>query len=330
MKERRLADGSVAYYWVPRCQDRVEGFSITSEALGKRYATAVERAEFLNACLRDWRTGKRSGREAVSPKYGTIDWLFTTYCQTERFSELAARTKPSYRKAMERLSDVVTKEGKRAGTYLLVNVTALAVDKLYAKLRVGQNGQAVHKQANFAIWLAGRAWRMIQRREPMAFPAINPFEGVERVWKRTAKKAATRDEAYALSNVLNEMGHPHLGLVPLVCYEWHQRPENVLAGHLRWADWRAPSHPNAVRVEHHKTREEVWLPLQDGGVKLYPEIEEYLRDSRGSGHRLCSLPASEGHAAPIRRHMPNTWCKPLENGPGCRVTSPWMPAGTAA
>ena len=214
-------------------------------------------------------------------------------------------------------------------------MTALAVDKLYAKLRVGQNGQAVHKQANFAIWLAGRAWRMIQRREPRVFPAVNPFEGVERVWKRTAKKAATRDEAYVLSKALKEMEHPHLGLVPLVCYEWHQRPENVLAGYLRWADWRPPSHPNAVRVEHHKTREEVWLPLQDGGVKLYPEIEEYLAGTRaarsiGGAHSrqarampsvfgaLCPTPGASrsktGRAAVLRHHG----CVPARRHDGTR------------
>ena len=32
--------------------------------------------------------------------------------------------------------------------------------------------------------------------------------------------------------------------VPLISFEWHQRPENVLAGHLTWADFRPPAHPS--------------------------------------------------------------------------------------
>jgi hypothetical protein len=52
-------------------------------------------------------------------------------------------------------------------------------------------------------------------------------------------------------------GEPHLAAVPLICFEWHQRPENVLAGHLTWADYRPAERPNAVRVLHHKTGEVV-------------------------------------------------------------------------
>ena len=124
--------------------------------------------------------------------------------------------------------------------------------------------------------LAARAWRIVKRRYPDAFPETNPFEDMERDWKRTPKKAATRMETYALAHALKDLGHPHLGLVPLVCYEWHQRPENVLGGCLKWSDIRPASHPTSVRIEHHKTGEEVWLPLDDGDKLLYPEIEAYL------------------------------------------------------
>ena len=82
--------------------------------------------------------------------------------------------------------------------------------------------------------------------------------------------------------------------MPLVCYEWHQRPENVLAGHLRWADWRSPEQPDAVRVEHHKTGEEVWLPLEDekeeGKELLFPEIENYLAELPRLGPAIVMRP----------------------------------------
>ena len=89
-------------------------------------------------------------------------------------------------------------------------------------------------------------------------------------------KPATREEAYALHTALVAAGQQHLAAVPLICFEWHQRPENVLAGHLSWADYRSPERPDAVRILHHKTGELVWLPLSDADGPLFPELTEYL------------------------------------------------------
>ena len=73
-------------------------------------------------------------------------------------------------------------------------------------------------------------------------------------WNDTTK-AASRPEAYALHQALVAAGEPHLAAVPLICFEWHQRPENVLAGHLTWTELPASDRPNTVRIEHHKTGE---------------------------------------------------------------------------
>src|SRR5262249_49934814 len=53
-------------------------------------------------------------------------------------------------------------------------------------------------------------------------------------------------------------------------------PENVLAGHLTWTDYRPPNGPNAVRILHHKTDALVWLPLADQRGPLFPELTAYL------------------------------------------------------
>lgn len=298
MTERRLAGGQVAYYWHPNRRDVGAGFGIRCEALGTGYGAAVDRANYLNRVLDDWRAGHGEGQSDGPTRFGSLAWLFAAYEQTKSFEELSERTKPGYRKAMERLTEIKTKEGRRAGDYLLKSLTPLAADKLYAKLRLGKKGQEIFRQANLSIWLVGRAWRTVQRRYPDLFPEVNPFEGLQRDWKRTAKKAATREEAYALSNTLKQMGHPHLGLVPLVCYEWHQRPENILAGHLRWSDVRPASRPNAVRLEHHKTRVEVWLPLEDEGARLFPEIEAYLAELPRLGTPIVLTPGKRGPSRP--------------------------------
>jgi hypothetical protein len=63
----------------------------------------------------------------------------------------------------------------------------------------------------------------------------------------------------------------------VICFEWLQRPENVLAGVLRWPDCRSKEWPNAIKILHHKTGATVWHPLEDtvdgAAVQFYPEAE---------------------------------------------------------
>lgn len=109
---------------------------------------------------------------------------------------------------------------------------------------------------------------------PSVVPLNNPFKGLEH--GKGTERPASRAEAYALHHALIAADEPHLAAVPLICFEWHQRPENVLAGHLTWADYRAGDPPNAVCVQHHKTGETVPLPLPDQDGPLFPELIEYL------------------------------------------------------
>jgi hypothetical protein len=92
--------------------------------------------------------------------------------------------------------------------------------------------------------------------------------------------------------------------VPLICFEWHQRPENVLGGHLTWTDCRPPGRPNAVRILHHKTGELVWLPLLDRSGPLFPELTAYLDSLEHFGVPIV-LKRPVKHA-PARPFLPRT------------------------
>ena len=52
----------------------------------------------------------------------------------------------------------------------------------------------------------------------------------------------------------------------------------MLAGHLRWSDYRPVERPNHVRIVHHKTGEVVLHPLEVAGERFYPELEDHLAD----------------------------------------------------
>jgi hypothetical protein len=116
-------------------------------------------------------------------------------------------------------------------------------------------------------------------------PDQNPFRGMELSYSRRKREAATRSQAYALHDALIADGEPYLAVVPLVCFELLQRPENVLAGHLKWSDFQPDADPPFIRVFHHKTNEVVEWPLRADsdpetgalGPELLPELTAYLR-----------------------------------------------------
>src|SRR5437870_4151993 len=82
--ERRLADGTVCYYWYPHRRDLAAGFGIRCEALGASYGAAVDRANFLNKVLDDWRAGQGGGVPGGgATRFGSLAWMFAIFCQTK-------------------------------------------------------------------------------------------------------------------------------------------------------------------------------------------------------------------------------------------------------
>jgi integrase len=140
-------------------------------------------------------------------------------------------------------------------------------------------------------------------------PGENPWRGVLRVASRKTKPAATRAEAYALASKLRELGEPHLGAAALICFEWLQRPENVLDGKITWADYRPAgrvedvqnSRSAYVRVIHHKTGAIVWMPLEDATGQLYPELEAYLATLPRLGLPIVLTAGERGPARPYSK-----------------------------
>jgi hypothetical protein len=276
MVEKRLKSGSVAYYWTPPKSFRLRGFTLTSEALGQSYATAIERAASLNLHLNAWHDGLGSARDLdLQPSFGTLDWLIERYYRSRAFEKVSPRSQPDYRRELRLVSDLPLKTGARAGTLRLTQISARAADKLYDRLLTGPRGRRA-RQANMCISRLVRAWDAVQRLYPETVPAVNPFGGIERVGSKTAKLAATRDEAFALAAALQAQGHPHLAAAALICFEWLQRPENVLAGHLGWTDYKPADRPNEVQIFHHKTGERIWHSLSDEAGPLSPELEATL------------------------------------------------------
>ncbi len=279
MLAKRLSDGRTAYYWSPHKRDITAGCAVRREALGDDYGTAIARAELLNLHLDAWRDGRCSVKSLdTSPRFGTIAWLFEQYRRSHAFEQrVSKRSSYEYERALKRIENIKTKDGRHFAELQVASITPAAVDKIYTKLQIGPRGKRV-RQANLSIDIARRAWDIVHRLRPAVVPSENPWRGVLRDLKKRTKPAASRSEAYALAHALRDMGQPHLGAAALICFEWLQRPENIIAGKITWADYRPTDRPNMVRIFHHKTGEIVWMPLEDSDGLLYPELEEYLSD----------------------------------------------------
>jgi len=298
MVVRRLRNGEVAYYWTPRPRDLRNGFTIRGEALGCNYGDAVERAAGLNLHLDTWRRGRGESKSLdIGPRFATVEWLFERYRRSAAFARVGARSQPEYLRALKRIEDLPTKTGGRVGDLLIASISARAADKIYDGLQNGPRGKRV-RQANLSIDIGRRAWKVVRRLYPQIVGTENPFVGVLKIGGSKTKVAATRAEAYALAFALRDLGEPHLGAAALICFEWLQRPENVLTGKITWPDYRATDHPNHVRIFHHKTGQVVLQPLEDKGRKLYPELEGYLADLPRLGIAIVVTKGSRGPSRP--------------------------------
>jgi integrase len=300
MIEKRLRSGAVAYYWNPPVADLKAGFTLHREALGQDLAAACDRAARLNHHLYAFRIGRGAAKDLdLQPGYGTVDWLIERYYRSRAFTKVSERTKPHYRQALALIADTATTIGIRFGALRLCQISAAAVDKLYTKhLLKNEAGKTRARQAGLCIALMRRAWKVVQRLHPKVVPAQNPWIGVILEGGKQEIVPATRDEAFALSSAIAAEHHPHLAAVPLICFEWLQRPENVLSGHLTWGDIRPSANPKHVRIDHHKTGQKVLQPLEDANGPLFPELEALLDGLPRMGVAVVLTPGVRGRPRP--------------------------------
>jgi hypothetical protein len=283
VRPRPLAGGRVGFYWIVANHYRKQGCTIPNEPLGEDYSVVCERAAILNGLFDEWRA-QRSGEPIESTvKYGTVDWLFREYRSSKAYLErVAERSRPDYERTMLLLADTLTKKGDRVGGRSVRSITPVSADKLYEKIINGPQGERL-RQGEKLIILCRRAWKVVRRLYPDAFDKTepNPWTGV--TMRRRVKKikaAVDRETVYAFAWKAIEAGHPEVAAVAVICFEWLQRPENVLQGCLAWTDYRGNEHPTMVRIFHHKTGAIVWHPLEemteDGMVQFYSEAEAIL------------------------------------------------------
>jgi len=305
---KRLKSGQTAYYYNIPTRYREMECPVPNEALGTDFPKACKRATTLNGLFDEWDT-QRNGLPITGvsmPKYGTVDWLFREYKISKAYTEkVSATSRPSYEKAMKMVCDTLTKKGDRVGSRPVKTISPRGADKLYDKFVVGKKGPR-HRQAEKCVGLCRKAWKVVRRLYPDEFDkeTPNPWMGVTMTTRVKATKAAvTRDEVYQFAHGCVEAGEVEVAAAAVICFEWLQRPENVIAGHLNWTDYRSEKNPNIIRILHHKTGAVVLHPLEEqtdnGVVKFYEEAEQILSHLPRRGVSMILRDLGDGNAKPF-------------------------------
>jgi hypothetical protein len=286
VRAKRLANGRVGFYWELTGYYRKIGCSIAGEPLGNDYVIACGadgnggRAAALNALFDEWRVIRAGEPVAGLVKFGSVDWLFSEYKQTKAYLEkVSKRSRRDYERTMLLVADTVTKKGDRIGDRSIKSITPVSADKIYDLILAGPRGLRP-RQGEKVVGLCARAWSVVHRLYPDLFnrDIPNPWRGVTKKRRTKAiKPAATREQVYAFANAAISKGYHEAGAVAVICFEWLQRPENVLAGYIRWTDYRGREAPKAIRIFHHKTGAIVLHPLEDDdGTLFYADAESIL------------------------------------------------------
>jgi hypothetical protein len=276
-----LKSGAWAYYFTPPMWARRDGCLLQAEALGTDYNEAVKRAEtVLLPAFDSWLSGGASDdATTIVSKSGTLDWLFSVYRGDRRFTPLDTRTKRVHESGFGLVGRYVLKDGRRLGQMPVSAISAAIVDLVYEKLLVVTetvDGNEIQRERrttiNHAMKSCRRAWNVAARCHPGKVPHVNPFAAMGLKSVRRKTPTATYEELQAFRAKAVAMGYPSLATAALITWEFLQRERDVFCT-LEVTHYRPKERPNVVRVLHHKTGEESWVPLfDDNGAPLYPEL----------------------------------------------------------
>jgi hypothetical protein len=295
---KTLRSGAVGYYFnVPKIYLKA-GCPKLNEPLGTDYVIACGadgkggRAATLNGLFDEWDQARRGFpvSSEAAPAIGSIDWLFREYKQSKAYTEkVGKRSHGSYEWLMRAVCNTLNKKDVRIGNFPIKSITPRAADKLYDRFISTKKGERLRRGEKLVI-LCRKAWRVVHRLYPSEFAKDipNPWPGVTMKTRvKLTKSAVSREQVYQFARGCVERDEPECGTAAVICFEWLQRPENVIAGHIKWSGYR-PSGKPTIQIEHHKTGAVIEHPLEDkledkSIVKFYEEAEEILSHLKRRG-----------------------------------------------
>ncbi|MFZ1430580.1 MAG: tyrosine-type recombinase/integrase [Geminicoccaceae bacterium] len=217
---RRSAAGALSYWHEPAARDRQAFPTIRLPIDRALWGTADEKRQALldcevrNAELDAWRAGLRG---AVGEKHrpGTFAALVDRYRKSDRWRELAPRTRKDYERHLTELM-------KPFGAQLVAGFTPRAVAAYRATLKPGRQGNMRLQVLSLLLSYAREQGLVADN------PALR-----HRRFKLTKREAYWSDEAIA-TFMASDKASPAMRLALMLGLWTGQREDDVL--HMRWSD----------------------------------------------------------------------------------------------
>jgi hypothetical protein len=253
--EKRLADGSTAYYYnAPK--RAVEAGILERCDLGTDKGIAAGKAEIYNAMYDEWRRG-----DPASPEFlpGTIGWLAEQFQESGWYTKLAPKTKKGYDADLKRIKEYKLKSGRKLGLYLAGAISPTIADAFYADLV--PRGL---RTANGVMVMAHRLWKYGKRYHGAVHGIDqNPFHqmGLQKTLDRSEMWTMGQVETFVAK--ADDMGAGSIGTAALICYMFNQRVTTAITA--PWTAWNG----EALQVRQSKRGRLVWVPA-------LPELRDRL------------------------------------------------------
>jgi hypothetical protein len=290
-----LKGGKHGYFFNIPTKARKAGCTMRNEALGTDYEAAVKRAEtILLPAFDAWLKGDTASHTSPLAEAGTLDWLFAEYRSDRRYTKLDPKTRRNHENGFKLVGGHVLRDGRRLGQARIAAITTAITDALYEALLPVKDadGNVIGERRttiNHAMKACRRAWNIVARRHPGKLPHVNPFAQMGLRSSDRETPTATYEELQIFRAKAVEMGLPSLATGALIGWEWLQREVDIFTT-FSVMHYRPKDHPDTVRVIHHKTKEENYVPLFKDGVALYPELMgelDAIKRERIGGLMLC-------------------------------------------
>jgi hypothetical protein len=257
LERRLLADGKVAFYYVPPKAAR-KAKILDAVPLGTDPVKAVARAEELNKILDGWRM-KTAPTDAESVK-GTVSWLAKEFTKHDWYIAVEASTRAFYDHNLKILKEFKLKSGRKLGDVMASHLEPRHVDAIYLSLKDIDPADPEKKprtlpKANAAMRTARRLFNVGKR---LGVVKDNPFAKMNLTGSPEREVVWQPDQLDAFVDAAIDAGRPSLGLAAILCRELCQREGDVLG--LTWNRYKADG---TMMIRQGKTNTLVAVPVSD-------------------------------------------------------------------
>jgi hypothetical protein len=274
---------------------RDAGFPVRYMSLGTDLGRALAMYdEHFAPVLKNWKESAASIPVVDQKVYGSLEWWLDEYLKTERYKNLAERTKQDYVGRIRRICRFNMKTSRFAGQQFgkipIKWITEAVVDDLYSEfvvtVGIDEHGNEVEIRRNRTAKLDFEACRAminaLKRKFKHLLPdKANPFCGVYMPYRANSPLPVAHPWLARFIRKSDEKGLHSVSAIALFCFELEARVTHF-PYKMGVSDFRGPNHEDEIFVRAEKVHKSAYFYLEnDDGEPLYPQLTARLTKLKG-------------------------------------------------